>query len=538
MVSVSDGISTWRRSFFDYSTVHSIPLHGFKFSRTNEITVTVLDRSRNEVTYPTTLEFISPDPPARFPVITLLSSKPELMEAGYTLFRSVNISPPEGVLIIVDQKGEVVWYSAPITGSEIRQLENGNLFTPLADSFVELDLFGDAVRTVQAADALPADAHDAFLTDHNSILYLNNSVQSFPNYPTSATDPNAPRETSDVMYTRVVEVSTTDSALLNNWSLLDMLDPYRLTYLSLTQLAPGLDTHHPNAVTQDPRDNSIIVSLRNQNAVVAFHPETGKLKWILGPHENWGPEFAPYLLKPVGAPFQWCYAQHAPKITSRGTLLIYDDGNFRATPFDPPVPDSQNYSRAVEYKIDESKMEISQVWEYGANVPEPLYTGSVGSAFDLPKTGNVLISFGNVSWINHQKPSMIATNASMARVKEVTYGDNPEVVFDLSVFDYKNTSPDYRGNYVYRAYRIPDFYAHPAQPVTDLDVKVENGVTHVRFSADPFRTYKIEVARNLAGIETWTSLATAQLDADGNCDYQEAGPPEFEEERYFRVLTN
>ena len=37
MVSVSDGISTWRRSFFDYSTVHSIPLHGFKFSRTNEI---------------------------------------------------------------------------------------------------------------------------------------------------------------------------------------------------------------------------------------------------------------------------------------------------------------------------------------------------------------------------------------------------------------------------------------------------------------------------------------------------------------------
>src|ERR1041385_3770938 len=59
LVSVSDGISTWRRSFFDYSTVHSIPLHGFKFSRTNKIMVTVLDRSHNEVTYPTTLEFIS-----------------------------------------------------------------------------------------------------------------------------------------------------------------------------------------------------------------------------------------------------------------------------------------------------------------------------------------------------------------------------------------------------------------------------------------------------------------------------------------------
>jgi hypothetical protein len=271
---------------------------------------------------------------------------------------------------------------------------------------------------------------------------------------------------------------------------------------------------------------------------VAFHPETGKVKWILSPHENWGPEFAPYLLKPVGVPFEWSYGQHALRITSRGTLFVYDDGNFRATPFDPPVPDSQNYSRAVEYKIDEAKMEISQVWEYGANVAEPLYTGSVGSAFELPRTGNVLISFGNVSWVNHQKPSAAAPNASMARIKEVTYGDNPEVVFDLSLFDYNNTSSSYRGNYVYRAYRIADFYPHPAEPVTDLDVKVENGITHVRFSADPFRTYKIETARSLAGIETWTPLATAQLDADGNCDYQEQGPPEFEEERYFRVLTN
>jgi arylsulfate sulfotransferase len=433
-VSISDGISTWRRNFFDYSTVHSIPLHGFKFSRTNQITVTVLDHSHNEATYPSPLEFISPSPPDNFPVITLVSSKSDLMEPGYTLFRNVNISPPQGELIIVDQKGEVVWYSPAIAGSEIRQLENGNLFTPLADSFVELNLFGDTVRSFSTADGLPADVHDAFVTDHDSILYLNDSVQSVDNYPTSATDPNAPRETSDILYTRVVEVSTTDAVLLNNWSLLDMLDPYRLTYLSLTPLAQAFDTHHPNAVTQDPRDNSIVVSLRNQNAVVAFHPETGKLKWILGPHENWGPQFAPYLLNPVGEPFQWSYAQHAPKITSRGTLLIYDDGNFRATPFDPPVPDSQNYSRAVEYKIDESKMEISQLWEYGANIPEPLYTGSVGSAFDLPRTGNVLISFGNVSWISHQKPSEVATNASMARIKEVTYGDNSEVVFDLSDF--------------------------------------------------------------------------------------------------------
>lgn len=339
-VSVSDGTSTWKRNFFDYSTDHSIPLHGFKFSRNNQITVTVFDRSRNEITYPTPLQFASPAPPSGFPVFKLLSSKPALMEPGYTLFRNVNISPPTGQLIIVDQKGEVVWYSTVTTGSEIRQLENGNLFTPLATSFLELNLLGETVHSTPTAPGLPADVHDAFLTDHDTILYLNDAVRSISNYPTSATDPNAPTATANVMFTRVVEISAANSSVLNNWPLIDMLDPYRLTYLSLTKTATGLDTHHPNAIRQDPRDHSIIVSLRNQNAVVAFHPETGKLKWILGPHENWGPEFAPYLLKPVGEPFAWNYAQHAPMITSRGTLLIYDDGNFRATPFDPPVDDS------------------------------------------------------------------------------------------------------------------------------------------------------------------------------------------------------
>lgn len=126
----------------------------------------------------------------------------------------------------------------------------------------------------------------------------------------------------------------------------------------------------------------------------------------------------------------------------------------------------------------------------------------------------------------------------MARIKEVTYGDNSEVVFDLSVFDYNNTSPTYRGNYVYRAYRISDLYAHPAQPVTDLSVNVENGVAHVRFSADPFRTYTIETTTNLVDGESWEPVADAELDADGNCDFQEQAPADSDEQRFYRILTN
>src|SRR5262249_39332709 len=157
---------------------------------------------------------------------------------------------------------------------------------------------------------------------------------------------------------QIVELSATNSALLNTWSLIDMLDPTRIDYLTFLIPFWGVDAEHANAITEDPRDNSLIVSLRNQDAVVKFSRTTGQLKWILGPHQNWGPEWQPYLLNPVGPSFQWQYGQHAPVITPQGTLLLYDNGNLRAEPFDATVADADNYSRAVEYSIDETNMQV------------------------------------------------------------------------------------------------------------------------------------------------------------------------------------
>ena len=95
----------------------------------------------------------------------------------------------------------------------------------------------------------------------------------------------------------------------------------------------GYDNEHANAILEDPRDNSIVVSIRHQDAVIKF-TRNGQLKWILGPHANWGAQWQKYLLTPVGTPFEWQYAQHAPELTPQGTLLVYDDGNYRASPFE------------------------------------------------------------------------------------------------------------------------------------------------------------------------------------------------------------
>jgi hypothetical protein len=311
-----------------------------------------------------------------------------------------------------------------------------------------------------------------------------------------------------------------------------MLDPLRISYLTFSfHNAMGWDWGHENAVIEDPRDHSLIVSLRHQNAVIKF-TRAGQLKWILGPHENWGPAFQPYLLTPVGEPFAWNYAQHAPEITPQGTLLLYDNGDYRASPFDAWVDDSMNYSRAVEYSINEDTMEVSQVWQY-ASSNQTLFTWSVGDADFLKQSGNVLVTFGNVSYVNGVHPNPVLTNAAMVRIKEVTHDPDPEVVFDLELFDSANTNQTYKGCFAYRSDRIPDFYSVVPQPVADLAVAFTNGRAHLQFSGNPLHTYLVEASTNLAD---WDTIGIVEPSNGPDYDFQDGQAEEFPA-RYYRVIT-
>ena len=201
--------------------------------------------------------------------------------------------------------------------------------------------------------------------------------------------------------------------------------------------------------------------------------------------------------------------------------------------WNPPVPNSANYSRAVEYNINEQTMQVSQVWEYGANSAEPLFTAALGGADWMTNTGNVLINFGFVSYDNHVNPSAIATNATMVRIQEVTHDANPELVFDLSIFDTNNISPFNLGYWVYRAHRVADLYGHPALPVADLNVQYAGGTAFLEFFSDPVRTYVIQSSTDLA---QWTQIGMAENIGGGYFEFADAGSSPSRV-RYYRVVT-
>lgn len=537
-VLVSDGTNLWERDFYDFARTHSVPLLGFEPGRTNLILVTVYDKYRAAFTPDELLTFVTPVLPGNFPAHVLLKCEPDKMEPGYTLFMIQNRNPHANYITIMDNVGQVVWYSpAPAAYDvDVRQLDDGNLFIPdSANRFVEINMLGQTVKSLNAPGGYPVDLHDAIPTGRGTILYLSHATRVVANFPTSDTISNAPLATLNVDDMPIVEISATNAALLHTWSPLDMLDPTRVTYLSYESGdSYGVDNEHANALLEDTNDDSIIVSLRNQNAVFKFSRVTGQLKWIVGPPANWSPDLQTNLFTPVGTPFEWNYAQHAPMLTPQGTLLLYDDGNFRACPFDASVPDQDNYSRAVEFSLNETNMQITQVWDSTEAGGDRLYTPIIGDADWLPERRNILTTFGYVTYINGIHPSAYSSGATMARIQELTHDPIPEVVFDLSFFDYNSTSSSYLGTFVYRSDRIPDLYTHPASPVDDLVVKDVNKVPALEFSADPARTYIIQASTDLAN---WTTIGTAVEEGGvGDFNFHDLNASQYMT-RFYRVVT-
>ncbi len=120
----------------------------------------------------------------------------------------------------------------------------------------------------------------------------------------------------------------------------------------------------------------------------------------------------------AGQDFEWSTGQHAVNILDNGNILLFDNGLMRNFQSEP------SYSRAVEYKIDEEKMTIQQVWQYGKERGLEMYSPITSDVDVLPDTGNRLITVGNIRG---------GSDSPHAKLIEITYPNNEEV-FEAKIF--------------------------------------------------------------------------------------------------------
>lgn len=117
--------------------------------------------------------------------------------------------------------------------------------------------------------------------------------------------------------------------------------------------------------------------------------------------------FDKYLLNPIGEGFEWQYGQHAPVILPDQDnnpdtidILLFDNGlhrfdldaelqrQIRNNEIAPP----QLYSRMAQYRINEKEKTVEQIWEFGKEFGNMLYSPARGNANLLPN-GNRLALF-------------------------------------------------------------------------------------------------------------------------------------------------
>jgi hypothetical protein len=487
IIEVGDGDGQWGvPASGELTTDHTRAILGFKPGRKHHIRVSARDAAGNVSADVPELEFETPSLPGDFPALKTVMSDAPKMEPGVTLFALMKWptggAPDEhyGLVLGVDARGEVVWYYRGDQMMESpRPLPNGNLLCLIGQNrAVEMDMLGNVVAqwyasqhpNPKAVAAVPEGStpvetatfhHEIQQMPSGNLLVLSTEMRRIEDYPADPGKPAAGAGAANVIGDIVVEFAR-DGSIVQQWKLMDMLDVYRVGYDShspiwniwaYTEVKEGTkDWAHGNSLFYDDSDDSILVSFRHLDAVVKFSRRTGELVWILGTHDGWKDRWKPYLLHPQGD-FQWQYHEHAARMTPQGTLLLFDNGNYRSWPPGEKQKTKDSYSRVVEYAIDAQAKTVREVWKYGGPGGEIFFSPFISEADLLPQTGNILVTDGGrVRDKQGNVSDDIQGGHHWARIAEVTHATPPEKVFEIVIDSPDKESPT--GWAVYRSERL------------------------------------------------------------------------------------
>ena len=166
----------------------------------------------------------------------------------------------------------------------------------------------------------------------------------------------------------ILEVSA-EGEILKRWNLLDILDPKRQTYSSslatyqhvfpaFGRLPKPRTWSQANSVGYIASTDTIVVSLKHQEAVVGFDREDGALKWILGDSVGWASPWSSKVLKPTvnSESYAGLYSPSSLIVTSEEELLLVDGGGYRAIPPNLPGALKDANPSAVVVQVDEKTM--------------------------------------------------------------------------------------------------------------------------------------------------------------------------------------
>ncbi|MEQ1568759.1 MAG: aryl-sulfate sulfotransferase [Myxococcota bacterium] len=450
---------------FPVSERHSVPLVGFLPGDLVDLTLTAVVEGAGR-SDPVSLSFRAGELPDPFPVFDVLTHDAARAAPGLLLFPVDQGGDGGGAatsrLVALDEGSRVVWtWAPPIQFGDVRLID-GALVGVAEGTAWKVDLAGraevewgawrdDRLHPAQwrRVDALAMN-HELFPLADGGFLTLSPQTRTVPDYPCSYDAPTAPCGDAAIEDPHLIEFDA-GGDLVRDWSIASALSPTRIGFDSLTTQADGdADWGHANAVV-DLSGGGVLVSVRHQDALVAFDPD-GSIRWILGDPAGWPPSFDGLLLEPLGA--RWPYHMHGPSFDPDGTLWVFDNGNYGHTPYGPATGAPER-SRVVGYTVDAQAGTVTESAVRSLTTTGELFSSALGNAAALGETGDVLGVYGRLEAEGSTENTALGWGAEAARLVE--WDADGEVVRDVRVrSDWVDGPSGWR---VYRASHAPSLYA-------------------------------------------------------------------------------
>jgi len=338
---------------------------------------------------------------------------------------------PISAVIAVNNGGDIVWYHVDSEGGDpgdFYLMDDGRLAYNTYSAIKAVDYRGNEEVLLDASVYGEVVHHDFLVTPEGNYMYMTRS-RVFGNDRDWCTDDIVERDSEG---NEVWRWKSADHAgelgyffAHNRWQELFIEEC-------------GADWTHANSIhlyTDEGGNRSIILSIRNMNRVIKIDYGSGEVVWQLGG----GLDFA--YTGAEAADLQWFLYQHSASYLPDGSVLLFDNGNDRYE------ETSQDFSRVLIYKLDETQKTSEISWEYDLLQ----FVDHAGNVRML-ENGNILLTIPNDQ--NHTSSSIQEVDPSGTKVWE-------------SLFYYPSILPS---NFMLGNIRVGSLYALTAPAGAQISV--------------------------------------------------------------------
>lgn len=420
------------RHTFPASKKHILPIYGLYADYENTVDILMANGQKNSFKIQT--EPLHAD----VPLATSIKTTSEYMGNNIMFLTAAMRAMPVGY----DYAGDVRWYANKNFAFDLKRMPNGHILIG-TERLVKLPYFTTGLYEMAFSGkifkefVLPSGYHhDQFLMEDGNIL-----VQTFDFYSGTVED-------------MCVLISSETGEILKTWD-------YKSVLPQDVAGSGSQDEHdwfHNNAVWYDKKTKSLTFSGRHQDAVINLDYETGKLNWILGDPEGWPQEMVDkYFFTPIGENFEWQYEQHACVVLPDGDIMLFDNGHFRSKNKEHYLPNKDNYSRGVRYRIDTEKMTIQQIWQYGKERGAEFFSPYICNV-EYYNEGHYMVHSGGIGYENGETCEGMA----VMKVMQPEFKDNV-YTFNSITCELKDDELMYELQVpanCYRAEKLPLYYAN------------------------------------------------------------------------------